>query len=131
MKRPIERLPGEKTAGWPGNFRGGCPFSENFGEWDKSMQDYWNARIAGNVSCGNGVESDWLEAGPYDEGSDLGDDLVADLKHEPDVPANSFQGGIFVEHRERRGALRYRARTIPAKGRGSKLAQTHDFVSVF
>ena len=119
MKRPIERLPGEKTAGWPGNFRGGCPFSENFGERDKSMQDYWNARIAGNVSCGNGVESDWLEAGPYDAG--VG----------PAPTRMLFGRCTFSSIQVRRGALRYRARTIPAKGRGSKLAQTHDFVSVF
>lgn len=85
VKRPIERLPGEKTAGWSGNFRGGCPFWENFGERDKSMQDYWNARIAGNVSCGNGVESDWLEAGQYNGGSDPGDDLVAAVQQEPDL----------------------------------------------
>ena len=37
----------------------------------------------------------------------------------------------FSSIQVRRGALRYRARTIPAKGMGSKLAQTHDSVSVF
>ena len=50
------------------------------------MQDYWNARIAGNVSCGNGgVESDWLEAGQYDAGVGPGTDLVADIQHAPDL----------------------------------------------